>query len=104
MVAYQVLTAVNCEEYGLLDCNAMLFGDSPTFRSNVLTSSSGTKIERSKKLIEVCGRLSLVYYLTVKREAIRSSETSLSPYHATGRCDLEHRTIRKSYFANNFKI
>jgi hypothetical protein len=35
--------AVVTEEYGLLDCNAVQFGECPMFRRNILRSSSGSK-------------------------------------------------------------
>jgi hypothetical protein len=40
------------EEYGLLDCNAIWFGDNPNFRMNISPPSSGLKNEQNRKAAE----------------------------------------------------
>jgi hypothetical protein len=45
-----VLTALAIKKCGLLCCNAVWFGEGPTFARNILSSSSGSKNEPSNKL------------------------------------------------------
>jgi hypothetical protein len=39
----EIVTAVGCDEHGLLCCNAVHFGDIPLFRGNMSLPSSGSK-------------------------------------------------------------
>jgi hypothetical protein len=39
----------NYEEHGLLGCNAVKFGENPTFRRNILPPTSGSKNDPSNK-------------------------------------------------------
>jgi hypothetical protein len=44
--------AVDCEEYVLLGCNAVWFGDDQTFRMKLSPPSSGSKSKPRKKVAE----------------------------------------------------
>jgi hypothetical protein len=62
------------EEWGLLSCNAMQFGDKLIFRRNISPPSSGSNSKQSLKQAEAGGKLSLppAYSLTLKMKAICS--------------------------------
>jgi hypothetical protein len=51
-------------------------GEIPTFRKNISTPYLRSKSNPSKKPAEAGGKLSLVYYSTLKMKATCSSETS----------------------------
>jgi hypothetical protein len=50
--------AIQSEKYGLLGCDVVEFGDSPTFRNNLSPPYSMPKNKTSKKPAEVGGKLS----------------------------------------------
>jgi hypothetical protein len=93
-IAVEVITAVT-KECGLLVCNAVQFGESQTFRRNI-SSTSGSKIKPSRKNRSACRLYVLVSCLdnfsTLKKEAIRSSETWGS-LRTTRHLNLEERKI-----------
>jgi hypothetical protein len=69
------------DERGLLRCNAVYFGDRPTFRSKV-SPSSGPKNLAKQENNRSCKLLSRVdYSSTLKMEAIYSFETFVSQLH-----------------------
>jgi hypothetical protein len=104
-----VFTAVTMKvtkQYSLVGCDAVYFGENPTFRRNVQTQSSGSKSKSSKKPVEAGGKLSVTYFSTLKMEAVCSSETSGS-LRSTRRCILHDATFhsnRRVNFKSNMKI
>jgi hypothetical protein len=66
------------DKYGLLGCNALYFGDSPTFRRNILPASLCPKYKPNKPavfglfLLDSC----LAFLMILNLEPICSSETS----------------------------
>jgi hypothetical protein len=52
------------KEKGLLCCNVVYFGQSPTFRVMILPPSSGSKINPSKRWVDAGGEFSFSWFLS----------------------------------------